>query len=84
MTKPIEIQTFEWNSRSFISKRVVLEHCGRLVVAQETKGRRQVEIYGVDDGLEMFAGYLGDVAADQPELAVAAVEALSFDAKVLR
>jgi len=58
---------------------------GRLHVAQSTRNlaatdlspSNPIEVYSRTNGLEMFQGYIGDLAKSEPRLAIAAIEVLA-------
>lgn len=78
MTRPIESQTWGWGKHPYLVKRVTFDFGEARMVAQQTRfSGEPVEVYVVEDGLERFVGFLGEVAAKHPALAVAAVEALA-------
>lgn len=77
-TKATEFTKWGWGQGRYLDARAVFEFQGRTVVALATRLRSEkIEVYVVEDGLEMFAGYLSQVAAKNAPLAMAAIEALA-------
>jgi hypothetical protein len=74
----IEAHRVPYHMQRWIVRRAVFSLDGATFVAIENALRGpNFEVYTSDDGLEMFAGYLHDVARQHPQLAMAAVEALA-------